>query len=76
MRISKWHLDKNIKPNEMQAIVRKRQQRKLAEPDKGELRFWVRDQEVKAGKINRWMMRNRIPERNIYIPSPAACKKQ
>ncbi|KAJ4341733.1 hypothetical protein N0V95_007125 [Ascochyta clinopodiicola] len=38
-RISQWKQDKNVKPQEMQAIVRKRQRRKLLEPNKRELVF-------------------------------------
>ncbi|TKA52018.1 hypothetical protein B0A49_12511 [Cryomyces minteri] len=71
-RISQWGLDKNIKPHEMSAVVRKRQRRKLIESQKGELTFTVRGNEVEPQKIDRWMKRNEIPENVVYAPSPAA----
>jgi hypothetical protein len=70
--VSQWDLDKNIKPNEMKAIVRKRQQRKLAETYKGELAFKVRGNMVEPEKIDRWMKRNDVSENMVYAPSPAA----
>ncbi|KAH7124434.1 hypothetical protein EDB81DRAFT_664786 [Dactylonectria macrodidyma] len=73
-RITQWGKDKNIKPVEMTAIVRKRQQRKLVEVDKGELNFTVRGSTVESQKIDRWMNRHRVPENLLYAPSPAACK--
>ncbi|KAH8592587.1 hypothetical protein B0O99DRAFT_464286, partial [Bisporella sp. PMI_857] len=72
LRLSQWCRDKNVKPNEMKAIVRKRQQRKLVEMHKGELIFQLRGSVVEPGKINRWMKRNNIPEDAVYVPSPAA----
>ena len=74
-RISQWGLDKNIKPQEMKAIVKKRLQRKLVESDKGELIFTVRGSTVEPKKIDRWIKRNEIPESVLYAPSPAACKR-
>jgi hypothetical protein len=74
-RISQWGLDKNIKPQEMKAIVKKRQQRKLVERDKGELIFTVRGNVVEPKKVDRWMKRNEISESVLYTPSPAACKR-
>ncbi|KAH7111912.1 hypothetical protein B0J13DRAFT_659465, partial [Dactylonectria estremocensis] len=71
-RISQWGKDKNIKPVEMTAIVRKRQQRKLVEVDKGELIFTIRGSTVESQKIDRWMNRHRVPENLLYAPSPAA----
>jgi hypothetical protein len=68
-------LDKKIKPNEMKAIVRKRQQRKLIESDKGELAFVVRAHTVDSKKIDRLMKRNEILDSMLYAPSPAACKR-
>jgi len=58
----------------MKAIVRKRQQRKLVESNKGELAFIVRGNIVEPKKVDRWMKRNEIPESILYAPSPAACK--
>jgi hypothetical protein len=72
--VSKWGLDKNVKPNEMKVIVKKRQQRKLVETNKRELVFKMRGNLVEPQKIDRWMMRNAIPEDMIYAPSPAASK--
>ena len=74
-RITQWGLDKNIKPQEMKAIVKKRQKRKLLETNKGELSFVVRGNAVEPKKIDRWMKRNEIPESVLYAPSPAACKR-
>lgn len=71
-RISQWRLDKNVKTNEMRAIVRKRQQRKLVEPNKRELVFAVRENIVGPEKVDRWMRRNKIPETIPYAPSPDA----
>jgi hypothetical protein len=73
-RISQWRLDKNVKTKEMEAIVRKRQRRKLVETDKPDLIFAVRGNIVEPKKINRWMKRNGIAESNIYAPCSAACK--
>jgi len=58
----------------MKAIVRKRQQRRLAETDKGDLIFRVRGSVVESGKIDRWMKRNGVTESMPYAASPAACK--
>ncbi|KAM0207689.1 hypothetical protein ACHAQI_007486 [Fusarium lateritium] len=71
-RISQWGKDKNIKPVEMAAIVRKRQQRKLVDNDKGEQSFTVRGRTVEPQKIDRWMNRHEIPQTALYAPSPAA----
>ncbi|OCK87054.1 TPR-like protein [Cenococcum geophilum 1.58] len=71
-RISQWGLDKNIKPEEMRSIVRKRQQRKLVEVNKGELIFQVRGYKIEPQKIDRWMKRHEVPESTLYAPSPAA----
>ncbi|PSN58555.1 hypothetical protein BS50DRAFT_154072 [Corynespora cassiicola Philippines] len=59
-RISQWGKDKNIKPQEMEAIVRKRQKRKLVEVNKGPLVFEVRDSQVEPQKIERWMKRHKL----------------
>jgi hypothetical protein len=72
LRISQWGKDKNVKPQEMQAIVRKRQKRKLVETDKGQLAFEVRGSEVELRKIERWMKRHDVVESALYAPSPAA----
>jgi hypothetical protein len=58
----------------MEAIVRKRQGRKLVEVDKRELAFKFRGNEVELPKIERWTKRNNIPENFLYAPSSAACK--
>jgi hypothetical protein len=55
--------------------VRKRQQRKLVEPNKRELVFAVRENIVGPEKVDRWMRRNKIPETIPYAPSPDACKR-
>ena len=59
----------------MQAIVKKNQKRKLAEPEKGRLGFRVRGNEVDPAKIQRWMGRHGIPEDIPYSPSPGARKE-
>ena len=58
----------------MQAIVRKRQKRKLVETHKDELVFEVRGSEVELQKIERWMKRHDVADSFLYAPSPAACK--
>ena len=63
-----------MKPQEMKAIVRKRQKRRLVETDKRELVFIVRNQPVEPQKIERWMNRHKVADSFLYIPSPAACK--
>ncbi|WZH43997.1 Kinesin light chain 2 [Fusarium acuminatum] len=67
-----WGKDKNIKPAEMAAIVRKRQKRKLVENDKRDQRFTVRERVVEPQKIDRWMNRHEISQATLYVPSPAA----
>lgn len=73
-RLSRWKLDKNIKPEEMKAIVRRRQQRNLVETGKPGLRFRVRGQEVEPQKIERWMKSHDVTKSMVYAPSPAARK--
>ena len=74
-RISQWGLDKNIKPQEMKAIIKKRQKRKFVETNKGELSFVVRGNAVDSKKIDRWMKRNKVSESALYALSSAACKR-
>ncbi|KAF2755063.1 hypothetical protein EJ05DRAFT_478872 [Pseudovirgaria hyperparasitica] len=71
-RISQWGKDKNIKPEEMEAIVRKRQKRKLIETNKGQLKFEVRGSEVEPQMIERRMKRHEVVDSFLYAPSPAA----
>ncbi|KAH8745009.1 hypothetical protein F5883DRAFT_588450 [Diaporthe sp. PMI_573] len=71
-RISQWGKDRNVKPQEMEAIVRKRQKRKLVETDKRPLVFEVRGGQVEPQKIERWMKRHDVAESFLYAPSPAA----
>ncbi|KAI4672456.1 uncharacterized protein J4E78_000957 [Alternaria triticimaculans] len=71
-RLTQWKLDKNIKPDEMKAIVRRRQQRSLVETDKNDLKFRVRGQEVEPHKIERWMKRHDVVDSTLYAPSPDA----
>lgn len=58
----------------MQAIVRKRQKRKLVEVNKPSYSFRVRGTEVDQVKIDRWMSRHGVPESMLYAPSPDARK--
>jgi hypothetical protein len=74
MRLSKWGKDKNIKPQEMKAIVRKQQKRKLIETDKRGLQFSIRGNAVEESKVVQWMKSHRILESSLYAPSPTACK--
>ncbi|CAN9213187.1 unnamed protein product [Alternaria alternata] len=69
-RLTQWKLDKNIKPEEMKAIVRHRQQRNLIDTDKGSFKFRVRGREVEPQKIERWMRKHELRESMIYAPSP------
>ncbi|KAM0493012.1 hypothetical protein ACHAP8_009541 [Fusarium lateritium] len=71
-RISQWGKDKNFKPQEMSAIVKKRQKRKLVEVDKREQVFTVRGRNVEPHKIDRWMARNEVSQTSLYAPSPEA----
>lgn len=73
-RVSKWGLDKKIKQKEMQAIVRKRQERKILQGDKPELVFHVRGREVETKKVDRWMRDHGIDEYALYLPSSGACE--
>ncbi|KAF2271084.1 TPR-like protein, partial [Lojkania enalia] len=68
-RVSQWGKDKNVKPQEMRAIVRKRQQRRLVEVNKGELLFKVRGKQVEPQKIDRWMKSHEVPESLLYAPT-------
>jgi hypothetical protein len=63
---------KNIRPQEMQAIVRKRKRRILEEEDKGMLAFRVRGIEVEERKIERYIKEKDIPENAPYSSSPSA----
>ncbi|KAK3941755.1 hypothetical protein QBC46DRAFT_352996 [Diplogelasinospora grovesii] len=64
--LKKWNLGKNIRNEEMKAIVRKRQQRRLAEKNKPDLLFRVRDQVVPPQKIDRWMAANSVAADDMY----------
>ena len=55
-RISQWGQDKNIKPQEMKAIVRKRLKRKLIESDKRDLQFEIRGNRVEMAKVDRYSL--------------------
>ncbi|KAH6613894.1 hypothetical protein C7974DRAFT_66417 [Boeremia exigua] len=79
-RIKRWRLDRNIKNEEMKAIVMKRQYRLLAEPHKPELRFRVRGFEVDPKKIIRWMHEHKIAQDQLYdgylgtqLPTDISC---
>lgn len=70
--VTNWGFDKNIKKNVMQAIVRKRQQRRLVQTNKQDLNFKVHNITVKSDKVDTWMRRNNVPDDTIYAPSPTA----
>jgi len=72
--INRWKVDKNVKPSEMKAIVKKRQKRRLIETEKPELMFYVRGNNVEPAKIDRWMARHDVPASLLYSPSLAACE--
>ena len=63
-----------MKRYEMQAIVRKRQERLLVDTHKKELIFRVRGTTVGVHKIERWMTRNNVCGRDLYAPNPAVSK--
>lgn len=67
-------MDKNVKPCEMRAIVRKRQKRKLVDVGRRDLIFEVRGNQVALQKIERWMKSHNVAESSLYLPSPAARK--
>lgn len=71
-RIKQWDLNKNVQPEEMEAIVRKRQRRKLIETHKNAFVAEVRNRPVETHKIVRWMRHHGISEDEEYAPSPAA----
>jgi hypothetical protein len=73
-RITEWKLDKNIKPAEMEAIVRHRQRRRLLENNKRDLKFRVRGFEVPSQKIERWMKKRGITADMPYAPNSPTCK--
>jgi hypothetical protein len=60
----------------MKAIVRKRQHRIFAEPDKAELVFKVRGQIVDVEDIERWMRRHDVPKNELYVGTPEARKER
>jgi hypothetical protein len=70
--LSQWKLDKNVKLDEMKAIVRKRQHRRIIETSKKELNFRIRGDTVPPQKIDRWIKSYGISEHVVYAPSPAA----
>ncbi|MCJ1473176.1 hypothetical protein MMC13_001827 [Lambiella insularis] len=58
-KIAQWRIGKNIKENEMKAIVRKERQRKMQDPPKDSV-FRVRKLPVDSQKIERFKRDNRI----------------
>jgi hypothetical protein len=73
-KLAKWNVGKKIRRNEMKAIVRKRQIRKVEEPDKRDLTFTLRGEVVPEAKVDRWMKRKQIPTDAVYSPSSGAGK--
>lgn len=57
--IKKWKFDKNIKRHEMNAVVRKRNERQSCVPPK-QSAFRVRGYEVDSSKIDRFERTNRF----------------
>ncbi|QDS72809.1 hypothetical protein FKW77_006587 [Venturia effusa] len=53
--LAKWDIGKNVRPQEMKAIVRKRKYRNEEEKDKGMLGFRIRGTIVEERKIDRWV---------------------
>ncbi|KAF2109377.1 hypothetical protein BDV96DRAFT_234859 [Lophiotrema nucula] len=66
--ISEWEFDRNVKPDEIAAIVRKRQYRKIVENTKKKLVFEVRGAPVTSPKIDRWMKRYGASPSALYVP--------
>jgi hypothetical protein len=56
----------------MKAIVRKRQERRVEEPDKPDLNFSLGGQLVPEEKIDRFMKRENIPADAVYSPLSGA----
>ncbi|OIW27887.1 hypothetical protein CONLIGDRAFT_705860 [Coniochaeta ligniaria NRRL 30616] len=71
-KIDQWNAGKNVRRNEMKAIVRKGQIRTVAEPDKRSLTFELRGEVVPKEKIDRFMKREQVPFDAIYSPSSGA----
>jgi hypothetical protein len=59
----------------MEAIVVKRQRRRLVETHKRDLAFKVRGEAVLPGKIDRWMERNNIAADMLY-PKPLEASEE
>lgn len=64
--MKKWKLDKNIKDHEMRAIVRKRQDRIVLQPDRSQLKFRVRKFDVDSRKVARWMKEKNVANDQLY----------
>lgn len=67
-KISVWRFDKNIKSHEMEAIVRKKIQRMVAE--RKQSTFRLRGVPVEEAKINRYLRGKESSFLTIRIPSP------
>lgn len=72
--LNKWNVGKNIRKDEMKAIVRKRQSRLVREPDKRANVFELRGEIVPEEKITRFMRREEIPVDLVYSPASGARK--
>jgi hypothetical protein len=68
IRISQWHLDKNIKDSEIRFIAQT--QRKRALEDK-ETNFRVRGREVDPEKISRAVKRKKISDEELLAMAAA-----
>jgi hypothetical protein len=73
-RLKEWGLGRNIRKDEMEAIVQKRQKRRLIETDKNDLLFSVRNEMVPPEKIDRWVERNSVATDKLYFPPSDAGK--
>ena len=67
--LKKWKQGKYIKHREMEAIVRKTQQRNLVDVNRGALAFKVREKPIETERIQRWMRTRGIPDDELYAPN-------
>ena len=64
--IAKWGVGKNVKDNEMRAIIRKEQQRKMEHPPKDSI-FRVRKRPLEPQKIARFRRDKNVGDNDIVM---------
>ena len=65
-KIGEWRIGKNVKDNEMRAIIRKEQKRKMEDPPKESV-FRVRKQHVNPHKIARFKRSKGVTDDDILV---------